>query len=136
MHNRLDQLSRFLLTRGVLLALHSLEFSVIELLRKSKRHGTVKIFSNGNMPWLWYAILGCMPRLLDFLRRNNIEVISAVDRRRTNVHDPMIWKHNVFSHLLADIYDRTICPCLVKLSPIGGGEAERQASLSLSHSYR
>ncbi len=73
-----------------------------------------------------------MSRLLDFLRRNNIEVISAVDRRPDNVQDPMIWKHGVFRNLLADIYDLTICPCLVKLISMGEGEAEQQASLSVS----
>ncbi len=130
--NRLHQFSRFQLPRNVLLAFASLESSVIELLRESKRHGTVKIVSNGNMRWLLFAIRGYMPRLLRFLRRNNIEVISAVDRRRANVNDPMIWKHDVFRHLLADIYDRTICPCLVKLISVGDGEAERQAALSLS----
>ena len=90
-------------------ALDNIEQAVINALRESKRHGTVKIVSNGSMLWIATASARFMPQFWSVVRDLNIEVISANDRRydrHVYSSNPIHWKTHEFRAILRDMKRR------------------------------
>ena len=90
-------------------ALDNIEQAAINALRESKRHGTVKIVSNGSMLWIETASARFMPQFWDVVRDLNIEVISANDRRygrHVYSSNAIHWKTHEFRAILRDMKRR------------------------------
>lgn len=110
--------------------LRSLEQSAIRLLRKSQRHGTVKIVSNGSINWINRSCTTYMPQMWSYIQLSNINIISAYDERRSQDGENTIaWKRHIFGRIMwQQIVDIGPLSRFLKFVSVGDGRSERQAA--------
>lgn len=107
-------------------ALIELETVVTALLADAMRLGTVIIITNSEHGWVELSAENFAPRLLRFIKRNKIPIISARGAYETHYPgSPSDWKTQAFLDNLSDIYPHheemnVLC--------LGDGQSERIAA--------
>lgn len=111
--------------------LASLEDLVIKILQEALRYGIVKVITNAEEGWVELSGQRFMPRLTQFLRENDIKIVSA---RSTYEADypgsPSAWKTAAFA---AEVHDTFPDYAQINLLVLGDSLSEREAAHALAH---
>eukprot|EP00188_Purpureofilum_apyrenoidigerum_P001785 Plantae.Rhodophyta-Purpureofilum_apyrenoidigerum.ctg2018.p1 GENE.Plantae.Rhodophyta-Purpureofilum_apyrenoidigerum.ctg2018~~Plantae.Rhodophyta-Purpureofilum_apyrenoidigerum.ctg2018.p1 ORF type:complete len:228 (+),score=52.22 Plantae.Rhodophyta-Purpureofilum_apyrenoidigerum.ctg2018:31-684(+) len=116
-------------------ALEALQRTAVGLLKAARKLSRVFIVTNANMSWVNEVCEKWMPGVGDFLRMNDIRILSARDLHEgPNPERSELWKVRAFRDILS--VSRYTVGTVQNLIVIGDGREEHEAARALRRSER